>query len=165
MSYGHLLQQFSQHGLLRLCWKSLLPSLVVLWLETGPCPTDAFIMSLLFQSSLLALFSGYIIICIHNNTVLLYLRHILPYLCITSDLSQHIFFFLRVFQFQRCIYCWSNFVFSLTMFHHLNSLYSIFLLLNYHLSSLVSAPVLVCERRIIIIITIILVRSPAGSTL
>ena len=40
------------------------------------------------------------------------------------------------------------------MFHRLNSLYLIFLLLNYHLSFLVSAPVLVCEIIIIIIIII-----------
>ena len=41
------------------------------------------------------------------------------------------------------------------MFHHLNSLYSIFLLLNYHLSFLVSASVLVCKIVIILIIIII----------
>ena len=54
-------------------------------------------------------------------------------------------------------FCFQFSEFMEVTLHHLNSLYSIFLLLNYNLSSLVSAAVLVCE---IIIIIIIIIRTP-----
>ena len=89
--------------------------------------------------------------------------------CITSDFSLRTFSFfgsnsLYVASYLKCFnskdICTADLMrsFRLAIFYYiLNSLYSIFLLLNYHLSFLVSAPVLVCEIIIIIIITSVVI--------
>ena len=90
--------------------------------------------------------------------------------CIASDLSLRTFSFfgansLYVASYLKCFnskdISTSDLIrsFCLAISHYiLNSLYSIFFLLNYHLSFLLSAPVLVCEiKTIIIIITSVVI--------
>ena len=87
--------------------------------------------------------------------------------CIASDFSLCTFSFfgsLYVASYLKCFnskdICTADLIrsFCLAIFYYiLNSLYSIFLLLNYHLSFLVSAPVLVFEIIIIIIITSVVI--------